>query len=103
MSIYDGAFAYTKLQEYSEGEAIRGIIALTHANVAERSIRTVTKMLGDRIKATNRTWTSLLPAALSKYIQQMTQGTTKLTPNEARKDETAVEAKANSLMKEKYL
>ena len=106
MSIYkddDGAFAYKKLQEYLKGEAIRSIITLTHANVAERSIRTVKKMLGDRIKATNRTWTSLLQAVLNKYNQQMTHGTTKLTPNEAHKDENAVEAKANSLMKEKYL
>ena len=66
-------------------------------------IRTVKKMLGDRIKATDRTWTSLLQAVLNKYNQQMTHGTTKLTPNEAQKDENAVEAKANSLMKEKYL
>ena len=106
MSIYtddDGAFAYKKLQEYLKGEAIRSIITLTHASVAERVIRTVKKMLGDRIKATNRTWTSLLQAVLNKYNQQMTHGTTKLTPNEAHKDENAVEAKANSLMKEKYL
>ena len=106
MSIYtddDGAFAYKKLQEYLKGEAIRSIITLTHANVAERSIRTVKKMLGDRIKATDRTWTSLLQAVLNKYNQQMTHGTTKLTPDEAHKDENAVEAKANSLMKEKYL
>ena len=106
MSIYtddDGAFAYKKLQEYLKGEAIRSIITLTHANVAERSIRTVKKMLGDRIKATNRTWTSLFQAVLNKYNQQMTHGTTKLTPNESHKDENAVEAKANSLMKEKYL
>ena len=106
MSIYtddDRAFAYKKLQEYLEGEAIRSIITLTHANVAERSIRTVKKMLGDRMKATNRTWTSLLQAVLNKYNQQMTHGTTKLTPNEAHKDENAVEAKANSLMKETHL
>ena len=32
----------------------------------------------------------------------MTHGTTKLTPNEAHKDKNAVEAKANSLMKETY-
>ena len=106
MSIYtddDGAFAYKKLQEYLKGEAIRSIITLTHASVAERVIRTVKKMLGDRIKATDRTWTSLLQAVLNKYNQQMTHGTTKLTPDEAHKDENAVTAKANSLMKEKYL
>ena len=105
-SIYtddDGAFAYKKLQEYLEGEAIRSIITLTHANVAERSIRTVNKMLGDRIKATNRTWTSLLSAVLNKYNQQMTHGTTKLTPNQAHKDENEVHVNANSLLKEKYL
>ena len=106
MSIYtddDGAFNSNKLQDYLKGEGIRSIITLTHANVAERAIRTVKKMLGDRIKATNRTWTSLLPAVLIKYNQQMTHGTTKLTPDEAHKDENAVEVKANSLLKEKYL
>ena len=106
MSIYtddDGAFAYKKLQEYLKGEAIRSIITLTHASVAERVIRTVKKMLGDRIKATDRTWTSLLSAVLTKYNHQMTHGTTKLTPNEAHKDENEVNVKANSLLKEKYL
>ena len=106
MSIYtddDGAFAYKKLQEYLKSEAIRSIITLTHASVAERVIRTVKKMLGDRIKATDRTWTSLLSAVLTKYNHQMTHGTTKLTPNEAHKDENEVNVKANSLLKEKYL
>ena len=94
---------HSHIRNYLKGEAIRSIITLTHANVAERSIRTVKKMLGDRIKATDRIWTSVLQAVLNKYNQQMTHGTTKLTPNEAHKDENAVEAKANSLMKEKYL
>ena len=76
MSIYtddDGAFAYKKIQEYL-GESIRSVVTLTHASVAERVIRTVKKMLGDRNQATNRTWTSLLPAVLTKYNQQMTHG-----------------------------
>ena len=101
MSIYtddDGAFAYKKFQEYLEGEAINGIITLTHANVAERAIRTIKKMLGDRITATDRTWASLASAVLSKYNQQMTHGTTKLTPDEAHKDENEVNVKANSLL-----
>ena len=106
MSIYtddDGAFAYKQNQEYLEGEATRGIVTLTHASVAERAIRIVKKMLGDRVKATNRTWTSLLQVALPKYNQQITHGATRLTPNEAHKDENQVTAKANSLMKEKHL
>ena len=45
-------------------------------------IRTVKKMLGDRRKATNKTWTNWLQAVLTNHNQHMEHGTAKRTPNE---------------------
>ena len=45
---HDGLFNYKRLQDYFKREGITRIIALTHANVAERAIRTIKRMIGDR-------------------------------------------------------
>ena len=105
-SIYsddDGAFNYKKLQDYLKGEGIDHIITLTHANVAERAIRTVKKMITDRALVTKGAWTILLQPVLNKYNKQMKHSTTDMVPDEAHKDENVVKVKANSVLKEKYL
>ena len=105
-SIYsddDGAFNYKKLQDYLKGEGIEHVVTLTHANVAERAIRTIKKMITDRALHTKGAWTILLKPALDKYNKTMVHSTTGLVPNEAHKDENSVEVKANSVLKEKYL
>ena len=105
-SIYsddDGAFNYKKLQDYLQGEGIEHVVTLTHANVAERAIRTIKKMITDRALHTKGAWTILLKPALDKYNKTMVHSTTGLVPNEAHKDDNAVEVKANSVLKEKYL
>ena len=105
-SIYsddDGAFNYKKLQDYLKGEGIEHVVTLTHANVAERAIRTIKKMITDRALNTKGAWTILLKPALDKYNKTMVHSTTGLVPNEAHKDENSVEVKANSVLKEKYL
>ena len=99
MSLYtddDGEF---KCKDYK----IRHITSLTHANVAERAIRTMKKMLSDRIRVVKQPWTTILAPVFTKYNQHMTHGTTQLTPNEAHKDENEVIVTANSVLKEKYL
>ena len=50
-SIYsddDGAFNSKKLQNFFKGEGVNHVTTLTHANVAERAVRTIRKMLTDR-------------------------------------------------------
>ena len=105
-SIYsddDGAFNYKKLQDFLKGEGIDHIITLTHANVAERAIRTIKKMITDRALITKGAWTILLKPVLDKYNKTMKHSTTDMTPENAHKDDNAVAVKANSLLKEKYL
>ena len=103
-SIYsddDGAFNYKKLQDYLKGEGIEHVVTLTHANVAERAIRTIKKMITDRALHTKGAWSILLKPALDKYNKTMVHSTTGLVPNEAHKDDNAVEVKANSVLKRK--
>ena len=105
-SIYsddDGSFKSKKLQDYFKGEGITHKITLTHANVAERVIRSLKKMISDRLQVHKGAWTIMLKPVLDKYNKQMKHSTTGLVPNDAHRDENAVEVKANSVMKEKYL
>ena len=106
-SIYsddEGSFSSNKLQKYFKDEGIIHKITLTHANVAERMIRTLKKMISDRLQVNkNGAWTIMLKPVLDKYNNKMVHSTTGLTPNEAHKDENSIEVKANSVMKEKYL
>ena len=99
----EGGFKYKKFQDYLKGEGITHNITLTHANVAERMIRTLKKMISDRLLVHKGAWTIMLKPVLDKYNGKMKHSTTALTPNEAHKDENSVEVKANSVMKEKYL
>ena len=99
----EGGFKYKKLQEFFKAEGIIHNITLTHANVAERMIRTLKKMISDRLQIHKGSWTLMLKPVLEKYNSKMKHGTTEMTPNEAHKDENSIEVKANSVMKEKYL
>ena len=105
-SIYsddEGSFKSNKLQEFLKGEGIEHVISLTHANVAERFIRTIKKMITDRALVTKGAWTILLKPALDKYNKTMKHSTTGMTPNEAHKDDNHLTVKSNSVLKEKYL
>ena len=105
-SIYsddEASFMSNKFQDWLKGEGINHVITLTHANVAERFIRTIKKMIGDRALVTKGAWTILLKPALDKYNKTMKHSTTEMTPNEAHKDDNHVTVKANSVLKEKYM
>ena len=99
----EGALNDKTLQKYLKDEGITHNTTLTHANVAERMIRTLKKMIGDRALVHKGAWTIMLKPVLDKYNKQMVHSTTGMTPNEAHKDEHHIEVKANSVMKEKYL
>ena len=92
-----------KLQDYFKSEGITHLTTLTHANVAERQIRTLKKMISDRLQIHKGVWTDYLKPVLDKYNNKMIHSTTGLTPNNAHRDENAIQVKANSVMKEKYL
>ena len=99
----EGGFKYKKLQDYFRSEGITHLTTLTHANVAERQIRTLKKMISDRLQIHKGVWTDYLKPVLDKYNNKMIHSTTGLTPNNAHRDENAIQVKANSVMKEKYL
>ena len=86
MSIYsdnDGAFQ-SVVKKFFEDEGIEHIVTQTHANVAERFIRTIKNMIHDRVRFNKAGWTSMLPPVLKKY-NSTTHSSTKMTPNQAYK------------------
>ena len=73
MSIYsddDGGFK-TVVKEYFEAEGITHIITLTHANVAERFIRTIKNMIYERVRFNRAGWTSMLTPVLKKNTMKL--------------------------------
>ena len=46
---------------------ITHVVTLTCANVVERFIRTMKKMMHDRIRFNRGSWTAMLPKALNEY------------------------------------
>ena len=71
--------------------------------MAERMIRTLKKMISDRLLKRDGAWTTMLKPALDKSNKRMVNSTTGLVPNDAHRYENHIQAKANSVMKEKYL
>ena len=102
MSIYsdnDGAFQ-SVVKEFFEGEGIEHITTQTHANVAERFIRTMKNMIHDRVRSNKAGWTSMLTPALNKYNTTV-HSSTKMTPKQAHKDENNTSVRVNLTLKEK--
>ena len=105
LSIYtdeEGSFKSRKLQDFFKGEGIEHIITLTHANQAERLIRTVKRMIADRVRHTKKPWVEMLKASLNKYNNTQVHSSTKTTPSEAHKLDNAMSVKSHLLLKEKY-
>ena len=70
LSIYsddEGSLNSKKLQNFFKGEGIEHIITRTHANQAERAIRTFKKMIGDRLRHyPEKTWVEVLRPSLNR-------------------------------------
>ena len=101
MSIYsddDGAFK-SVVKEFLEGENITQIVTLTHANVAERCIRTLKNMIHDRVRFNKADWTNMLTPVLNKY-NNTKHSSTNMTPKQAHKDDNTVNVRVNLTMKE---
>ena len=105
LSIYtddEGALNSKKIQDYFKGEGIEHIVTKTHANQAERMIRTIKKMIGDRLRHfPKKTWVEVLKPALNKYNNQI-HSTIKMSPNRVHNLDNAIEVRANQILKEKH-
>ena len=83
-------------------EGITHVITKTHANQAERMIRTVTKMIGDRLRHyKTKTWVEVLKPSLNRYNSQV-HSSTKTTPNNAHNLDNVIQVRTNLILKEKH-
>ena len=101
MSIYsdnDGAFQ-SVVKKFFDDEGIEHIITQTHANVAERFIRTIKGMIHDRVRFNKAGWTSMLTPALNKYNTTV-HSSTKMTPKQAHKDDNNSTVRVNLTLRE---
>ena len=78
------------------------VITKTHANQAERMIRTVQKMIGDRLRHYKaKTWVEVLKPSLNRYNNQV-HSSTKTTPNNAHNLDNVIQVRTNLVLKEKH-
>lgn len=103
ISVYsdDDAAFRSKVKELFDNEGINHIVTLTHANVAERFIRTLKNGIHDRVRFTKGKWEDMLPYVLSKYNNSK-QSTTNHTPKEAHDDKNSPSVAANLSLKASY-
>ena len=105
LSIYsddEGALNSKKLQTFLKEEGITHVITKTHANQAERMIRTVKRMIGDRLRHyKTKTWVEVLKPSLNRYNNQI-HGSTKTTPNNAHNLDNVISVRTNLILKEKH-
>ena len=92
-----------KLQDFFKWEGITHATTKTHANVAERAIRTFKKMIADRLRANkDKTWVDMLKPSLTKYNTTQTHSATGIIPNKAHNLDNTVQAETNLILKEKH-
>ena len=86
LSIYsddEGALNSKKLQTFLKEEGITHVVTKTHANQEERMIRTVKKIIGDRLRHYKfETCVEVLKPSLTRYNNQI-HSSTKTAPNKA--------------------
>jgi len=103
MSVYsddDGAFK-SKVKELFDGEGITHVVTLTHANVAERYIRTLKNGIHDRVRVTKGKWEDMLGWVVEKYNNSV-HSTIGLTPREAHYDKNSPTVAVNLALKASY-
>ncbi len=100
ISVYsdDDAAFKAKVKDFFKSEAIQHITTLTHANVAERFIRTIKNGIHDRVRMTKQKWEDMLEIVIKKYNNTI-HSTTKHTPKEAHKDDNMPEVAAKAALK----
>ena len=96
----DPAFK-SKVKEYFEAEAIEHTTTLTHANVAERFIRTFKNAINDRVRFTKSEWQDLIDPVIKRY-NNIIHSTTNNTPNDAHQDKNSVSVAVNLYIKSSH-
>ena len=103
-SIYtdnEGAWSLgTEIDKYFKDNDINHIITLSHAAVAERSIRTIKSEIYKRVKLPSETnWSELLYPILLKYNNKSVHSSTGYTPADAGKTQNHLNVKINMEMR----
>jgi hypothetical protein len=103
MNIYtdDDAAFKSKVKEFFDGEGIHHITTLTHANVAERFIRTLKSQIHDRVRFTGGSWTDMLAHVIKKYNNTI-HSSTNHKPVDAHKDKNSPNVIVNLTLKANY-
>ena len=105
LSIYsddEGALNSKKIQNYLKGQGIELIITKTHASQAERMIRTIKKMISDRLRHHKGSWVEMMNVSLKKYNSSQIHSSTQTTPNKAHDLDNVLDVRANQILKEKH-
>ena len=82
----DASLLGKELKGFLDREGIELVTTYEHANIAERTIRTIKSLLDKRIEDKPRLWTEVLPEVLKKYNEKMEHSTIGMTPKEATKE-----------------
>ena len=100
--VYKAVMECFKVLGLFKEEGITHVITKTHANQAERMIRTVKTMIGDRLRHyKNKTWVEVLKPSLNRYNNQV-HSSTKTTPNNAHNVDNVIQVRTNLILKEKH-
>ena len=103
-SIYtdnEGAWSLgTEIDKYFKDNNIKHIITLSHAPVAERSIRTIKNEIYKRVKLpSDKNWNELIYPILLKYNHKSVHSSTNYTPADAEKQTNQLNVKINMELK----
>ena len=91
----EGAFVSNEVQQYFKDNNIRSLTTLTHAPIAERTIRTIKHMIDKRQDHDNKPWYDILFSVLLTYNNKLKHSSTKMTPVEARRPINTIAVKIN--------
>ena len=91
----EGAFVSNEIQRYFKNNNIRHLTTLTHAPVAERTIRTIKHMIYPGVEKTGQKWYDILYPVLLTYNNKLVSSITHHTPVEAMKDGNKFDVKVN--------
>jgi hypothetical protein len=95
-----GSEFLAEFKDFCDKYHIKVITTRSYARFAERFIRWVKMQLARRINAPGG-WASKIPSLVTKWNSTINRGSN-LTPNEAHKDENALDVKVSLIMKAKH-
>ena len=101
----EGALNSNEMQSYLKDINVKHIVTRTHAAVAERSIRTIKRMIYTRYEQAEDpkpSWHSLIYPVVLTYNYKLVSSVTKMTPVEARKPENKIHVKWNLELKARF-